>query len=68
MHNQMVHFCDEMVFFPYVHFIQMHMVISIFLNILIGTKIQTNNFIMKRIMWLFIDKKTHLLAVMDFWS
>jgi hypothetical protein len=23
---------------------------------------------MKRIVWLFIDKKTHLLVIMDFWS
>jgi hypothetical protein len=23
---------------------------------------------MKRTMWLFIDKKTHLLIVLDFWS
>jgi hypothetical protein len=23
---------------------------------------------MKRTMWLFIDKKTHLLVAMDFWS
>jgi hypothetical protein len=23
---------------------------------------------MKKIVWLFIDKKTHLLVVMDFWN
>jgi hypothetical protein len=35
----------------------MHMVINIFLDLLIGTWIQINNFIMERTMWLFIDKK-----------
>jgi hypothetical protein len=35
----------------------MHMVINISLNLLIGTWISTNNFIMKRIMQLFIDEK-----------
>jgi len=50
-------FCDKMVFFPWVPFIQMHMVITISLDILIKTWIQINNFIMKKIVWLFIDKK-----------
>ncbi len=53
----MVHFCDETMFFPYVPFIQMLVVINISLDLLIGTWIKTNNFIMKRTMWLFIDKK-----------
>jgi len=35
----------------------MHIVINISLDLLIGTCIYTNNFIMKRIVWLFIDKK-----------
>jgi hypothetical protein len=35
----------------------MHMLINIFLNLLIGTWITSNNFIMKQIVWLFIDKK-----------
>jgi hypothetical protein len=61
-----VHFCDETMFFPRVPFIQMHMVINIFLNSLIGIRISTNNFIMKRSMWLFIDKRIILLVVMDF--
>jgi len=52
----MVHFCDEMVFFPQVPFIQMHMVINISLHLVIGSWIKTNNFIMKIIVWLFIDK------------
>jgi hypothetical protein len=43
-------------FFPWVPFIQMLVVINISLDLLIGTWIQ-NNFIMKRNMWLFIDKK-----------
>jgi hypothetical protein len=68
MQVTVVHFCDEMMFFPWVLFIQMHMVINIFLNMLIGTMISTNNFIMKRIVWLFIDKKNHLLIVMHFWN
>jgi hypothetical protein len=46
----------------------MHMVINISLDVLIGTWIEINNFIMKRTMWLFIDKKIQLLVVMDFWS
>jgi hypothetical protein len=50
----------------------MHMMINISLNLLIGTLIYTKNFIVKFIMkttvWLFIDKNTHLLIVMDFWS
>jgi hypothetical protein len=41
--------------FSWVPFIQMHMVINISLDLLIGTWIYINNFIMKTIMWLFID-------------
>jgi len=41
--------------------------INISLNLLIGTWIYSNIFIMKRNVWLFIDTK-HLLVVMDFWS
>ncbi len=55
-----------MVLFPWVPFIQMHMVINISLDLLIGIWTKNNNFIMKIIVWLFIDKKTHLLVVMDF--
>jgi len=51
MHGIMAHFCDETMFFLWVPFIQMHMVIIISLDILIGTWIKINNFIMKRIMW-----------------
>jgi len=57
MQATMVHFWDETMFFPWVPFIQMHMVINISLNPLFETLIQINNFIMKIIMWLFIDKK-----------
>jgi len=57
MHNQMAHFCDKTIFFSWVHFIQMHMVINIFKNLLIGIWIWIKNFIMKWTMWLFIDKK-----------
>jgi hypothetical protein len=46
----------------------MYMVINISLHLVIGTWIKINNFIMKRIVWLFIDKKTHLLIAMDFWN
>jgi uncharacterized protein (DUF2062 family) len=53
----MAHFYDKMVFFPWIPFIQMHMVITISLDLLIRTWIQTNNFIMKKIVWIFIDKK-----------
>ncbi len=42
------------------------MVINISLDLVIGTWIKINNFIMKRIVWLFIDKKTHKLIVIDF--
>jgi len=57
MQAMVVYFCDEMMFFPWVPFIQMHIVINISLDLLIGIWIKTNNFIMKRIVWLFIDKK-----------
>jgi hypothetical protein len=53
----MAHFCDETLFFPWVPFIQMHMVINISLNVLIGIWIYINNFIMKRTMWSFIDER-----------
>jgi hypothetical protein len=46
----------------------MHMVTNISLDLLIGVQIQIDNFIMMKIVWLFIDKKIHLLDVMDFWS
>ncbi len=65
MHKFVAHFHDILVFFSWVPFIQMHMGINMSLNILIGTLIYTKNFIMMFIMkinvWLFIDKKTHLL-------
>jgi len=51
------HFCDKMVFFPWAPFIEMHMVINLSFNLLIKTWIKTNNFIMKRTLWLFIHKK-----------
>ncbi len=35
----------------------MVVMINISLDLLTGTWIKTNNFIMKRTMWLFIDKK-----------
>jgi hypothetical protein len=50
-------FVTKQCFFPWVRFIQMHMVINISLDLLIGIWIDANNFIMKRTMWLFIDKK-----------
>jgi hypothetical protein len=59
-------FCDKMMFLSWVPFIQMHMVINILLNLLIGTWPYTKIFIMERTMWLFINKKIHLLVVMDF--
>jgi len=57
MQATVAHFCDETLFFPWVPFIQMHMVINISLNILIGIWIYINNFIMKRTMWSFIDER-----------
>jgi len=57
MQAMVVHFCDETMFFPWVPFIQMHIMINIFLDLLIGIWIKINNFIMKKAMWLFIDKK-----------
>ncbi len=58
MHNRVAHFCDEMMFFSQVPFIQMHIMIKISLDLLIGTWIKINNFIMKRTKWLFIDKNS----------
>jgi hypothetical protein len=46
----------------------MHLVINISLDLLIGTRIMINIFIMKKIVRLFIDKKTHLLIIIDFWN
>ncbi len=53
-----VHFCGKIIFFPWVPFIQMQLMINISLHLLIGIWIQTNNFIMNKIMWLFINKKS----------
>jgi hypothetical protein len=55
MQVTVVDFCDETMFFPWVPFIQMHMVINISLNLVIRTWMKINKFIMKRIMWLSID-------------
>jgi hypothetical protein len=66
MRAMVAHFCDETLFFPWVPIIQMHVVINVSIDLLIGTWIQTSNFNMKRIVWLLIDKKIHLLIVMDF--
>jgi len=57
MQVMMAHFRNETMFFPWVPFIQMCMMINISLDLLIGTLIETNNFIMKRTVWLFIIKK-----------
>jgi len=58
MQATIAHFCDKMVFLLWVPFIQMHIVINISLDLLIGTWIYNNNFIiMKIIVWLFIAKK-----------
>jgi len=56
MQATVAHFCNAMMFFPWVLFIQIHMVINIYLDLLIGTWIQTKKFIMKRNVWLFMDK------------
>jgi hypothetical protein len=37
MQDTVVHFCDKTIFFPWVPFIQMHTVINISLDLLIGT-------------------------------
>jgi hypothetical protein len=37
MQATMAHFCDKTMFFPWVPFIQMHVVINIFLDLLIET-------------------------------
>jgi hypothetical protein len=52
----MVHFCDETMFYPWVPFIQMLVVINTSLDLIIEIWIKINNYIMKRIVWLFIDK------------
>jgi hypothetical protein len=56
MQVMVAHFCDKMAFFPWVPFIQMHVVINISLDLLIGTWIKINNFIMKINVWFFIIK------------
>jgi hypothetical protein len=61
MQVMVAHFFDEMVFFPWVPFIQMHKAINISLDLLIETWIKINNFIMKIIVWLFIDKTIHFV-------
>jgi len=45
-------------FFPWVSFIQMHVVINISIDILIGTWIYINNFIMKWINGYLLIKKS----------
>ncbi len=55
MQAMVVHICDETIFFPWIPYIQMHTMFNISLNILIVTWIYTNNFILKSIVWLFID-------------
>ncbi len=62
----MSHYCDEIMFFSWVPFIEMHMVINAFLDLVNKTWIKTNNFIMKIIVRLFIDKKIHLLKIMNY--
>jgi hypothetical protein len=57
MQATVVHFCDEMMFFPWVPFTQMHVMINISIDLLIGSWIWINKFILERIVWLFIDKK-----------
>jgi len=49
MQVMVVHFYDETMFFPWVPFIQMHMVINKLIYLLIRIWIQTNNFIMKKV-------------------
>jgi hypothetical protein len=65
-------FCPKYLLFKciwwLIPFIQMHMVINISLDLLIGTWISTNKFIVNRNVWLFIDEKTHLLVVIYFWN
>jgi hypothetical protein len=65
MHGMVVHFGDKTMFFPWVLFIQMHIVINIFLDLLIGTSIQTNFFYYEENCgYLLIKKK--LLVIMEF--
>jgi hypothetical protein len=63
MQATMVHFCDKMVFFPWVPFIQMYMVTNISLDLLIGPWVYINNLIVKRIVWSFIDKKNSFFSI-----
>jgi len=41
---------------------------KISIDLLIETWIQINNFILKMVLWFFINIKTHLLVIIDFWS
>jgi hypothetical protein len=45
MQAMVAHFCDETMFFPSVSFIQMHMVINIYLDLLIGTWDYEGNYV-----------------------
>jgi hypothetical protein len=63
MQVTMIHLCDEAMFFLWVPYVQMLVVINISLDLLIGTWIQINNFIIKRTMWLFIDKKILFVSI-----
>jgi hypothetical protein len=62
----MFYYCDGMDFFPRASLVQMHMLINLFLIMMINNSFETNIFIMKIITLLFIDKKNHLLVLMDF--
>ncbi len=56
-------------FFPWVLFIQMHMVIDISLDLLIETWIYINNFILKIIVWLLMNGSNELLKLKNMdWS
>jgi hypothetical protein len=51
----MFYYCDGMDFFPRASLVQMHMLINLFLIMMINNSFETNIFIMKIIMLLFID-------------
>jgi len=57
MQAMVVYFCDEMMFFPWIPFIQMLVVTNIFLDLLIGTKFKLTTSLWKELCGYLLIKK-----------
>jgi hypothetical protein len=57
MQVMVAHFCDEMIFFPWVLFIEMLVVINIFLDLLIGTRSKLTTSLWKELRDYLLIKK-----------